>query len=88
MQIPSHVKIDYELFVELVYYHLLDNRSPSLDKDIQKRLNAKIDAMTRHEIYTESKTAEDPVIREKARQKYLDHVGMRESFRWSNKKGE
>jgi hypothetical protein len=45
-------------------------------------IDDKISAMNRREAYSASKSAESPEEREAARKKYLDMVGIPESFRW------
>lgn len=61
-------------------YHLLD--MDECRNEIQKGLEQKIDAMVRHQLYTAYKTAPTEEEREKARQDYLDKVGMHRDFRW------
>lgn len=78
----KNVQISQELFFDLVRYFVLDDTSEMRLKAISDALEVKIDNMVKHELYTASKTAETPEEREKARQQYLDKVGMRESFRW------
>ena len=41
-----------------------------------------MDSIIKREKYTKSKTASTEEEREKARQEYLDIVGMHPSFRW------
>lgn len=76
----KNVQIPEELFVALVKYHLLD--MDDCQNEIQKGLEKKIDAMVRHQLYTDYKTAPTEEEREKARQDYLDKVGMHRDFRW------
>ena len=76
------VQIPQELFFELVRYFMLDDTSEARYKAISDALEGKVDKMVKHELYTASKTAETPEEREKARQQYLDKIGMRESVRW------
>lgn len=49
-------------------------------------IHRKIDAMEKHELYSQSKTAQTEDEREKARQEYLDRVGMDSDFRWAKGK--
>lgn len=76
------VQIPQELFYELVRYFILDDATEERYKSISGGLESKIDKLVKHEVYSASKTAETPEEREKARQQYLDMVGMRDSFRW------
>lgn len=52
------------------------------EQAIKKGLSDKLDTMTRRELYTQYKTAPTVQEQEQARQKYLDSVGIPESFRW------
>lgn len=75
------VEISYELFLTLLQYHIAGD--DSYGEQARKGLEAKLDAMVRHELYTKYKTAPTEEEKEKARQKYLDMRGVPESFRWS-----
>ena len=76
----KNVQISEELFVALLKYHLveIDDVLPQ----IKKGLEEKLEAMVRRELYTKYKTAPTEEEREKARQEYLEKVGMHRSFRW------
>lgn len=76
----SNVQISQELFGLLCMYHLLDDHSAA--ECIQQLLEAKLDAIAKRELYTQSKTADTPEEREKARQAYLDRIGMSADFRY------
>lgn len=76
----KNVQIPYDLFVSLLKYHLMNDNS--LEEEIRQGLEKKMDAMVRHELYEQYKTAETEEERESARKKYLDKRGMRDSFRW------
>lgn len=78
----KNIQISQELFFDLVRYFCLDDTSEERYKAISGGLEAKIDKLVKHEVYSASKTAETPEERETARQRYLDLVGMRDSFRW------
>jgi hypothetical protein len=80
MEKKKNVTIPEELFLDLVKYFLADIR---LDEDrIRLGLQEKLDAMVKRELYTTYKTAGTPEEREKARQEYLEKVGIPEEFRW------
>ena len=49
---------------------------------ISQGFEQKLDAMLRHELYAQYKTAPTEEQREQARQEYLDRRGVPESFRW------
>lgn len=76
----KNVQIPEELFMALVKYHLLDRYE--YQPEIQKGLEQKIDAMVKHQLYTNYKIAATEEERKKARQEYLDKVGMHRDFRW------
>lgn len=73
-------KIPETLLYKLFRYFLCDD--DSVYDDIKKELESKLDKMLAHELYTRSKTADTDEEREKARQQYLDMVGMHKDFRW------
>ena len=80
------VQIDDQLFNDLLRYHLMppldEDELTALDASIKKRLEQKLDAMVRRELYTKSKTATTLEEREKARQEYLDAAGILPSWRY------
>jgi len=51
---------------------------------VKKMLAKKGECLYRHNLYTQSKTADTEEAREKYRIEYLDNVGMRDSYRWKN----
>lgn len=76
----KNVQITQELFLSLVKYHLLE--ATGEEEKIKKKLTEKLDAMAKRQIYSQYKTAPTEEEREKARQEYLDKVGISSSFRW------
>lgn len=76
----KNVQISFELFVKLLRYHLVDDES--CETEIKKELEKKLDAMAKRQIYSQYKTAPTEEEREKARQEYLNKVGILPSFRW------
>ena len=76
----KNVQISEELFVALLKYHLveIDDVLPQ----IKKGLEEKLEAMVKRDLYTKYKTAPTEEEREKARQEYLEKVGMHRNFRW------
>ena len=76
-------KIDEKLFFDLVKYFYLENDTDELKKEISKQIEVKIDSLWKHELYSkyQNKNLSDQE-REKARQEYLDAVGILPSFRW------
>lgn len=78
----KNVQISQELFFDLVRYFLLDDTSETRLNAISDALETKLDKLVKHDTYSASKTAETPEEREKARQQYLDMVGIHKDFRW------
>ena len=76
----KNVQITQDLFLALVKYHLLE--AAEEEEKIKKELAEKLDAMAKRQIYSQYKTAPTEEEREKARQKYLDKVGIALNFRW------
>lgn len=82
------IQITQELFVKMLKYfygeelELADDELIGLYYDIKSGIDKKMDAISRRSYYTEYKTADTDAAREKARQKYLDTVGMHKDFRW------
>lgn len=74
------VQITQELFLALVKYHLLEIADE--EEKIKKELTDKLDAMAKRQIYSQYKTADTEEERERARQEYLDKVGILPNFRW------
>ena len=76
----KNVQIPYDLFVDLVLYHL--NGEGDFEEDIRRGLEQKLDALVRHELYAKYKTAPSAEEREQARQAYLARRGVFPDFRW------
>ena len=76
----KHVKISENLFLDLVFFHLLDHYES--EEKIKKGLSDKMDAVLRHGYYSQYKTDPDEAAREEARRKYLDSAGILKDFRW------
>ena len=73
-------KIPETLLYKLFRYFLCDD--DRVYEDIKNELEIKLEAMIKHELYTKSKTADTAEERERARQQYLDKVGIHKDFRW------
>ena len=76
----KNVQISEELFVEIMRYFMLEQEE--MLPQIKQGLEKKLDAMVMRELYTKYKTAPTEEEREKARQEYLEKVGMHRNFRW------
>ena len=74
----KNVQISEELFIALLKYHLveIDDVLPEIKNGLKK-----LKAMVRRDLYTKYKTSPTEEEREKARQEYLEKVGMHRSFR-------
>ena len=77
----KNIQIPYELFVDLVLYHLNDEED--FQDDIRRGLSQKLDAMLNRQLYSQYKTAPSEEQREQARQEYLDRRGGPQSYRWT-----
>ena len=77
----ENVLIPYDLFVDLVLYHL--NGANDFEEEIQQGLEQKLDAMLNRQLYSQYKTAPTEEQREQARQEYLDRRGVPQSYRWT-----
>ena len=75
------VQIPYELFVDLVLYHL--NDEDDFQDDIRQGLSQKLDAMLNRQLYSQYKTAPTEEQREQVRQEYLNRRGVPQSYRWT-----
>ena len=76
----KNIQISEELFLTLIKYHLLE--MDEFSEKIKIGLENKLEAMTKRELYTRYKTAPTVEEKEKARQQYLEKVGMHRDFRW------
>ena len=75
------VQIPYDLFVDLVLYHL--NSENDFDEEIRQGLEQKLDAILNRQLYSQYKTAPTEEEREQARQEDLDRRGVPQSYRWT-----
>ena len=76
----KNVQISEELFFALLKYHLVE--MDEVLPQVKKGLEEKLEAMVRRELYTKYKIALTQEEREKARQEYLNKVGIHSDFRW------
>jgi len=77
----KNVQMSYELFVDLVLYHL--NGEDDFEVEIRQGLEQKLDAMLNRQLYSQYKTAPTEDQRERARQEYLERRGVPQSYRWT-----
>ena len=77
------IQIPEALFTQMCAYFLMPEFQTEQNIEAIKRgINAKLDRMVEHDLYTKYKTAPNAEQREQARQEYLEKVGIPESFRW------
>ena len=81
IQIPDTLWIDIMKFFALLDGEQIDEPYKSLAREIQRQIDAKNERIERRKNFTAYKTAADDTEREKAREKYLDSAGIRQSFR-------
>lgn len=74
------MQISEELFIALLKYHLVE--IDDILPETKKGLEEKLEAMIKRDLYKKYKTAPTEEEREKARQEYLEKVGVHRSFRW------
>lgn len=78
----KNVQIPLETFLKLCRYFFLDEPSEALETAIKRDLEAKLDALAKHELYSTYKNGATEAEREAARQTYLDKIGVPADFRW------
>ena len=84
MQRPQNILLDYELFVDLYVYACRHSEQDDLQfKRLYAGVRKKLEAMMRHDLYSLYKTGANEETRAKARQEYLDAIGLSDSFRWN-----
>lgn len=76
----KNVQIPLTLFLKLYDYVVLGEYQ--FHDDIVRQLEEKHRKIYNHLLYTTSKTAKSEDEREEARLKYLDEVGMKNSYRY------
>ena len=76
----ANVQISEELFCELYKYFCLDNED--VFQKCKDELQIKFDKIVNRNLYTKYKTSATDEEREKARQEYLDRIGIHDNFRY------
>ncbi len=77
------VLLDYNLFVDLYVYACRHSEPDDLQfKRLCAGVQKKLEAMTRHDMYSLYKSGANEQIRGKARHDYLSAIGLLDSFRW------
>lgn len=83
MSCPKSVLLDYELFVDLYVYACRHSEPDDLQfKRICAGIKKKLEAMIRHDMYSLYKSGANELIRGKARQDYLNAIGLLDTFQW------
>ena len=82
---PKSIQIEFSFFLDLFFF-ILEHDDPDDPKynQIRDAFQRKIDAMERHNLYSLYKSGASEDIRRKAREEYLDMLGIRDSFRWNS----
>lgn len=81
----KNIQISHDLFMDLCRFHLLEDMEPA--EAIQKGLESKLEALMKHELYSKYKNPNlSEAERQEARKRYLDEIGMKDSFRWNSLK--
>lgn len=83
MEKTKNLMIEQSLFTDLCIYAVenADRNDPRYLR-IERGIRAKLDAMARHELYTQYKTGMTEEERAIARMEYLEKVGIPVSFQW------
>lgn len=74
----KYIQIEKQMFIDLYDYFCGDKwrGDEVLAEDIRKQLESKLDKLIARELFTKYKRSPSGEEREKARQKYLDHMGI------------
>ena len=82
---PKNIQIEFSFFLDLFFF-ILEHDDPDDPKYVRIRaaFQSKIDAMERHNLYSLYKSGASEEIRRKAREEYLDRLGIRNDFCWNS----
>ena len=82
---PKSIQIDYSFFLDLISYTFMheDSEDPAYERIICA-FQRKLAAMERHNFYSLYKSGASEDIRRKAREEYLEAVGLSDAFRWKD----
>ena len=82
--IPKTIQIDFDLFEDLYVYAARHAEPDDLQFNrITVSVKKKLESLMKHELYSLYKAGASEEIRKKAREKYLDAVGILEAFQWT-----
>ena len=81
---PKSIQIDYSFYLDLISYAFMhgDPDDPCFRR-IDSAFHRKLEAMERHEFYSLYKSGATKEIRDKAREDYLEAIGLRAAYHWS-----
>ncbi|MCR4884283.1 MAG: complexin-2 [Clostridiales bacterium] len=84
MQHPRFILLDFDLFVDLYLYACRHSEQDDLQfKRLNTGVRKKLESMMRHDLYSLYKTGANEETRARAKQEYLDAIGLSDSFRWN-----
>lgn len=78
----KNIQIPEELFINLVKYFLLEAHNTDTYNVIKSGIEEKYNAIEKHNLYTEYKTAATKQEKENARLNYLDKTNIPDNFRY------
>ena len=81
---PKSIQIEYSFFLDLIS-HAFQHGDPDdpCFRRIDSAFHRKLEAMERHELYSLYKSGASEEIRDKAREEYLEAIGLRDAYHWS-----
>ncbi len=81
---PKNILLDFDLFIDLYIYACRHSEQEDLQfQRLRTGVKRKLEAMLRHDLYSLYKSGASEEVRAKAREEYLDAIGLSASFRWS-----
>ncbi len=84
---PKNILLDFDLFVDLYIYACRHPEQEDLQfQRLRTGVKRKLEAMMRHDLYSLYKSGATEEVRAKAREEYLDAIGLSASFRWSTER--
>ncbi len=84
MNHSKNILLDFDLFIDLYIYACRHPEQEDLQfQRLRTGVKRKLETMMRHDLYSIYKSGASEEIRAKAREDYLDAIGLSTSFRWS-----
>lgn len=80
----KNVQIEIALLIDVCEYLIRhpENGEEQYER-IRQGIQKKINSLLRHELYTIYKTGATADVRSKAREEYLEAIGLQRSYQWS-----